>query len=975
MAALVTHIVSRRARVGASLALLALAAVLAWTCSQWLLAADAPADDDADAAVLDESARTPNPTTGEVGPTPDHAVVAPFERFHAAKTAAEATAETTDDVAGGLLLLGELNCASCHAADDAAKPLISAKQAPLLGDVAGRADIEQIGQFIYDPHAAKPGTTMPSVLAMLPETQRGRATEALTHYLYSIRKSTFALSAPDGAAVARGETLFHEVGCVACHAPRRALAAELDEPIGLSVPLGRLEKKYSLAGLAAFLRDPLAVRPSGRMPHMALSAAQADDIANYLLKDADVPAPLRYAYYEGAWNNLPNFDRLEPKTTGNATTFGVEPRQQNDRFGLRFDGFLIIQQEGRYRFWITSDDGSRLSIDDRVVIDHDGVHSTSTKDGRILLSQGLHPIRVEYFENAGEEVLNLEYEGPGIERKPIPSTALSSTDEPPADRPRFELDEKLVAKGQALFANVGCAACHQLGPGFETVDTKISAPPLAKLDAAKGCLADPPAGDVPLYRLSKRQRAAISAALAAIRGRALPAQTAAARVHRALTALNCYACHQRGGIGGVPATRNEFFVADDKDLGDEGRLPPLLTGAGDKLKDQALEAILTASAVARPYMHAHMPQFGAANLGTLAADMIAVDRVDAKLPDVPDMRNQARNAGWKLVGRGGLTCISCHNYNHHKSTGIQAMDLALVGERLRPEWLYRYLLDPQAFRPGTRMPQAWPGGKSTRPEILGGDTARQINAVITYLSEGRKGRIPDGVIRQGLELVVGGEAVLHRGFLDVAGPRGVAVGYPEQVNLAFDPVAMRLALLWKGRFFDASRHWQDRGSGNSGPIGDDVLRLVDGAPFARLADAEQSPWPPETGREAGYQFGGYRLDALRRPKFRYDFGAIHVEDYPVDERKDGGAAFVRKFTLTASKADAESARQVYFRAAVGDKIEQLADGSFVVDGGLKLHIDASNDAQPLVRRVELSELVVPVKFRDGAAAFSVRYAW
>ncbi|RIK83629.1 MAG: cytochrome c1 [Planctomycetota bacterium] len=919
-------------------------------------------DEDAKAEVS-EADRRPNPTTGEVGAIPDRPIVAPFERFNADAGA--------DRVALGLLLLGDLNCTSCHAAEGQAKSLISPKQAPLLGDVAGRADIEHVGQYIYDPYATKPGTTMPAVLATLPEAQRGRAAEALTHYLMSIRKSTFALSAPDGTAIARGETLFHSVGCVACHAPRRALSVDLDEPLGPSVPLGKLERKYSIAGLAAFLRDPLAVRPSGRMPHMALTAAQADDLANYLLKDTDAPAPLKYAYYEGNWNDIPDFDRLAPVSTGNASSFGLGPERRKDGFGLRFDGFLNIAEEGRYRFWLTSDDGSRLSIDDRVVIDHGGVHSPSTKDGRVRLPPGLHAIRVEYFENGGEEVLNLEYSGPGIERKPVPASVLSATDKPVTNRPKFELDEQLVAKGKALFANVGCASCHPLGPGFEQIVSRIAAPPLANLDAGRGCLADPPVGEVPDYRLSAAQRSALAAALAAIRQSKLVAETAAARVHRTMQTLNCYACHARDGIGGVPAARNEFFTADDKDLGDEGRLPPLLGGVGDKLQDKALDAVLAGGAVARPYMYAHMPHFGAANLGTLAADLLAVDRREFALPKVADAPNQARHAGWKLVGKGGLTCISCHMFNGHKSSGIQAMDLAIMGERLRREWLHRYLLDPQALRPGTRMPQAWPAGKSTRPEILDGDTHRQLNAVLTYLADGRKARIPDGVVRQSLELIVGGEPVVYRGFLDIAGPRGIAVGYPEQVNLAFDPNALRLALIWKGRFLDASRHWQDRGAGNVAPLGDDVLRLVEGSPLAVLADRENTPWPKETGSAAGYRFHGYRLDADRRPAFRYDFGAIRVEDLPSDEVGADGVVLARRLTLTAPGEPIN----IYFRAAVGDKIEKQTDGGYSVDGRMTLRFETTTAVEPLIRRLELSELLVPIPFDHGKANVVVRYVW
>jgi mono/diheme cytochrome c family protein len=924
------------------------------------------ADEDAaeePAVEVAEIDRKPNPKTGEVGPIPDHAVVAPFERFYDGVAA--------DPVTMGLLLLGDLNCTSCHAAEGLAKELISAKQAPLLGDIAGRADIEHIGQYLYDPHAAKPGTTMPAILATLPEAQRGRAADALVHYLMSLRKSTFALSAPDGAAVARGEKLFHSVGCVACHAPRRELTADIDEAIGVSVPLGRLEAKYSIASLAGFLRDPLVVRPSGRMPHMALTAVQADDIANYLLKNTDAPAPLRFAYYEGNWNDIPDFDRLTPVVTGNASSFGIGSQQRNDGFGLRFDGFVNIAEAGRYRFWLTSDDGSRLTIGDRVVINHGGVHSPSTKDGRIRLAAGLHSIRVEYFENAGEEVLSLEYSGPGLERKPVPASVLSATDKPANDRPKFELDTELAAKGKSLFANIGCASCHQLGPGFESIESKTVAPPLANLDAKRGCLADPPAGEVPHYQLDARQSTSIATALTAIREKKVTTPTTALRIHQKMMTLNCYACHERDSIAGVSIPRNEFFTADDKDLGDEGRLPPLLTGVGDKLQDKALEAILVSGASARPYMHAHMPQFGAANLGTLAADMIAVDRREFAIPKTSDDENHAQNAGWKLVGKSGLTCISCHNFNQHKSTGIQAMDLALMAERLRPEWLYRYLLDPQAFRPGTRMPSAWPDGKSTRPDVFGGDTNRQLNAVLSYLSEGRKARIPEGVVRQNLELIVGGEAVVYRGFMDVAGPRAIAVGYPEQVNLAFDPNSMRLAMVWKGRFVDASRHWQDRGAGNIGPLGEDVMRLVEGSPFAVLADREKAPWPKETGEAVGYKFHGYKLDALRRPSFRYEFGTIAIEDFPTDEATGSDASLVRQFTLS-SPGEAEN---VYFRAAVGDKIEPQSDGSYRIDGRMTMRFETANDAKPFVRKQELSELLVPAKFESGKAKLTVRYVW
>src|SRR5437764_644106 len=80
-------------------------------------------------------------------PLTAHPIVPGFERF-------------PDNPAGGQLLLGELNCVSCHAADGNGK-----KQAPVLDTVGARARVSYLKKFLADPHAVKPGTTMPNLFA------------------------------------------------------------------------------------------------------------------------------------------------------------------------------------------------------------------------------------------------------------------------------------------------------------------------------------------------------------------------------------------------------------------------------------------------------------------------------------------------------------------------------------------------------------------------------------------------------------------------------------------------------------------------------------------------------------------------------------------------------------------------------------------------------------------------------------------
>src|SRR5712675_2217819 len=79
-----------------------------------------------------------------------HPVVPGFERFSA-----------TDGAEAGRLLLGELNCISCHKPEAAAAEHFGVKKAPLLSEAGSRLQIGWIRAFVADPQKAKPGATMP----------------------------------------------------------------------------------------------------------------------------------------------------------------------------------------------------------------------------------------------------------------------------------------------------------------------------------------------------------------------------------------------------------------------------------------------------------------------------------------------------------------------------------------------------------------------------------------------------------------------------------------------------------------------------------------------------------------------------------------------------------------------------------------------------------------------------------------------
>src|SRR5262249_34417964 len=158
-------------------------------------------------------------------------------------------------------------------------------------------------------------------------------------------------------------------------------------------------------------------------------------------------------------------------------------------------------------------------------------------------------------------------------------------------------------------------------------------------------------------------------------------------------------------------------------------------------------------------------------------------------------------------------------------------------------------------------------------------------------------------------------AIIYRNFITGSGVRAIAVGYPEKAHLSFDANELRLALLWRGAFIDAGKHWTDRGAGSEGPLGDDILALHTGAPFAVLHHADEA-WPNAPAKAQGYRFLGYRLTPDDRPTFLYSLGELRVEDFP---NPANGKEVTMKRRLNLSSKTATD--NLYYRAAAGNKIE------------------------------------------------------
>lgn len=138
------------------------------------------------------------------------------------------------------------------------------------------------------------------------------------------------------------------------------------------------------------------------------------------------PAKVNYQlFYLQNPVKLPDFDQLEPVSSGKSYEISIDdiklPREEN--IGMIFTSNVIIPETGKYTFFLASDDGSKMFLNNRLLIDNDGDHGVIEKTESIELTQGSHPIKVEWFNGGGGKWLGVFMKGPdGVKRLIEPSS-------------------------------------------------------------------------------------------------------------------------------------------------------------------------------------------------------------------------------------------------------------------------------------------------------------------------------------------------------------------------------------------------------------------------------------------------------------------------------------------------------------------------------------------------------------------------
>ncbi|MEZ0228588.1 MAG: PA14 domain-containing protein, partial [Planctomycetota bacterium] len=170
-----------------------------------------------------------------------------------------------------------------------------------------------------------------------------------------------------------------------------------------------------------------------RMPPLAV--AKVDEAGARLIEewvrslpksDSQVLHGLRGEYFEGEDLKKLVHERVDPAIDFDWNPGAPPPRLTSEHFSVRWKGFLEVPKSGQWTLSISVDDGGRLWVADKLVIDKWIIQGETNHSAKVLLEAGRKvPIVFEYFQGGGSTAARLFWEGPGQPRAIIPPARLT----------------------------------------------------------------------------------------------------------------------------------------------------------------------------------------------------------------------------------------------------------------------------------------------------------------------------------------------------------------------------------------------------------------------------------------------------------------------------------------------------------------------------------------------------------------------
>jgi len=500
----------------------------------------------------------------------------------------------------------------------------------------------------------------------------------------------------------QGRMLLTRYGCVHCHAitrPDGTKVTATDHPPSLAHVADKTTREW----IYSWLKDPQAYATSTTMPNYKLSDGDASDISAYLVSSSSA--------HEG------DTAAVNAKTAANA-----DPSAGPSLYGESFCASCHAVQNAAGNL-VGGDVGPELThIGNKA---KPGWLVAWLADPRVydattpMPHYRFTPQQISTLTAYLQTKTDADY-GSGVHLDPA--------------------NAKQIGHGRKLIVELGCASCHEINgvqkpenfaPDLSTIGSK----PLAQIVFLPGMehslssyivakirhpRAFGPSVKMPQFALTPSQTDALATALLALTNRshsmpdslriaAVPETNyqAAGHAGKLITELACLSCHRIYGRGGDMA--------------------PDLTWEGSSVQRPWLTEFLRNHNTLRPSLIRRMPRFNLSDsdnreltdyiLTVYQSPPIDADSAaDAKAP--PEMVEHGRQLFYSKYA-----CQSCHIADTKTDKGYIGPTLTQVGSRLTSAWIYAWMKNPQALRPGTPEPN----------QNLSDDDARSLTAFLMSL--------------------------------------------------------------------------------------------------------------------------------------------------------------------------------------------------------------------------------------------------
>jgi hexosaminidase len=145
----------------------------------------------------------------------------------------------------------------------------------------------------------------------------------------------------------------------------------------------------------------IAFTPKGNKGDMYDLKYEKDSLMPAVTIDKALKKGLRCVYYEGSFKSMEKMANSPAKHIYILNNINVPENIKTPSFGLQYRGYIDIPETSIYSFYLTSDHGSKLIIDGKIVVDNDGIHSARERSGGIALQKGIHTFSLDYNERGG----------------------------------------------------------------------------------------------------------------------------------------------------------------------------------------------------------------------------------------------------------------------------------------------------------------------------------------------------------------------------------------------------------------------------------------------------------------------------------------------------------------------------------------------------------------------------------------------